>query len=441
MKYIVKFAKNKFEENKANHLCVGYEIEKKDRKETEKTKNTFLIAVIDRSGSMSSSSGIQSNYNKKLHFDNLSYQSYESTKSKLTCAKEATKNVLNLLKKDDKFAVVAFDSSVSLIQSPISIPSKETNSYDKIISKIKSNISNIETKGITNISDALKLAMSLIDDEDKEIYNCKVILLSDGEANVGYQNAEEFIPLMSDFVKHNISVSSIGLGLDYNLALMETISGNSGGMFYHIQDANVIEDLFIKELKLTRDIVVKNAKIMIKVPKDCEIGNNLNRYNQINSDGYIEIELGNIFTDKQIYLEVNNNSKETKSFDFEVEFYEEESLVNVVAISIDVAGKNEKIIEDNDLIKHILELVKDNYVLNASTAYSSSNSKAVQQAYNACSATINNISSSYCCCDTAMTTSQLNELNDKYTTGALQEDDNRKLFATSSCSVRNGSIK
>src|SRR4029450_1790476 len=66
----------------------------------------------------------------------------------------------------------------------------------------------------------------------------RIILLSDGQANVGPSSPGDLGNLGASLIKEGISVTTLGLGLDYNEDLMTQLARRSDGNHYFIENSS-----------------------------------------------------------------------------------------------------------------------------------------------------------------------------------------------------------
>jgi Ca-activated chloride channel family protein len=100
---------------------------------------------------------------------------------------------------------------------------------------------------------------------DKEKIN-RVILLSDGIANVGPSSAADLANLGRELGEEGISVSTIGLGDDYNEDLMTALAEASRANYYYVKDAEKLPDIFAEELGTVKSVVARNLRLIITLP-------------------------------------------------------------------------------------------------------------------------------------------------------------------------------
>jgi Ca-activated chloride channel family protein len=101
--------------------------------------------------------------------------------------------------------------------------------------------------------------------EDRRFVN-RVILLSDGLANVGPSSPEELGRLGASLMKEGISVTTIGLGLGFNEDLMTRLAQRSDGNTYFVEDSRDLPRIFASELGDVLNVVARHVVIEIEFP-------------------------------------------------------------------------------------------------------------------------------------------------------------------------------
>ncbi|MFZ3579178.1 VWA domain-containing protein, partial [Virgibacillus sp. DJP39] len=138
--------------------------------------------------------------------------------------KTATKNFLDLLKEQDRAAVVDFDSYGRIIVNL-------TNNKEKIRVAIDS----IDSVGGTNLYQGVKKAVDELVSKSTDDNLKYVVFLTDGD---GYWN-DSAIQYAKD---HNVVIYTIGLGYGVNQALLERIATETGGKYYFASHASELEN-------------------------------------------------------------------------------------------------------------------------------------------------------------------------------------------------------
>src|SRR5687767_9788241 len=75
----------------------------------------------------------------------------------------------------------------------------------------------------------------------------RVILLSDGLANVGIIDPSQIAALAQRIRENSVSVSTMGVGVDFNETLMANVADHSGGNYYYISKDVNMADVFRRE--------------------------------------------------------------------------------------------------------------------------------------------------------------------------------------------------
>lgn len=192
-----------------------------------------LSIVLDRSGSMSG--------------------------QKIENAKDAAIEALRRLGQGDICSVVIYDHNVETI-----IPAQSAANIEWIESRIHS----IMPGGNTALFGGISQGASEIRKNLDRGYVNRIILLSDGIANVGPSSPEDLGRLGAALLKEDISVTTIGVGTDYNEDLMARLSQNSDGNTYFVESSHDLPRIFTAELGDVLDVVAKRVKVIVECPAD-----------------------------------------------------------------------------------------------------------------------------------------------------------------------------
>ncbi|MCB1203469.1 MAG: VWA domain-containing protein, partial [Verrucomicrobiae bacterium] len=104
---------------------------------------------------------------------------------------------------------------------------------------------------------------------DREHIN-RVLLLSDGIANVGPCSNREIARLGHELAKQGRSVTTIGLGEDYNEDLMTALAEASDANYYYVADAEALPGVFENELGELQSVVARGLVLEISFPEGVE---------------------------------------------------------------------------------------------------------------------------------------------------------------------------
>ena len=192
-----------------------------------------LALVIDRSGSMSG--------------------------EKIARAREAALEAVRQLAPDDIVALIAYDSSVQTL-----VPAQRVGDGRRLeaaICRIEAGGNTALHGGVTRGAAELRRHL-----EDRRYIN-RVILLSDGLANVGPSSPEELARLGTALGREGISVTTVGLGLGYNEDLMTRLAQRSDGNTYFVEHSGDLPRIFAAELGDVLNVVARRVVIEIEFPE------------------------------------------------------------------------------------------------------------------------------------------------------------------------------
>lgn len=192
-----------------------------------------LAIVLDRSGSMSG--------------------------AKLEQAKQAALLLVDQLDADDVLSLVVYESEVEVV-----LPATRLGDRRREVRRL---IERIETGGSTALYGGVEEgSRQLREFLGKERIN-RVLLLSDGIANVGPSDNRSIAGLGQRIAREGMSVTTIGLGSDYNETLMTALAEASDANYYHIADIETLPEVFEKELGELQSIVAREVVIEIRCPE------------------------------------------------------------------------------------------------------------------------------------------------------------------------------
>jgi Ca-activated chloride channel family protein len=174
---------------------------------------------------------------------------------KLARAREAAIKAIGLLQSGDIVSVVTYDSVVNVVVPATKVSDKQ--SIYRAIRRIRDGGSTALFAGVSKGASEVRKFL------DKNRVN-RVVLLSDGLANVGPSTPTELGQLGSSLGKEGISVTTIGLGLGYNEDLMTQLAGMSDGHHAFVQNSADLNRIFAAEFNTALTVVANQFNITIR---------------------------------------------------------------------------------------------------------------------------------------------------------------------------------
>ncbi|MEO0536791.1 MAG: VWA domain-containing protein [Cyanobacteria bacterium P01_A01_bin.123] len=160
--------------------------------------------------------------------------------AKISYAKEAACYAVEQLLPGDRVSVTLFDTHVKTI-----VPSTPATQKVKIIEAIRQvRVGSSTALHAGWVEGGMQVGYHL----SAEQLN-RVILLSDGLANVGETNPDAIANDVHGLTRRGISTTTLGVGNDYSEDLLEAMARSGDGNFYHIESPQQLPDIFQTELQ------------------------------------------------------------------------------------------------------------------------------------------------------------------------------------------------
>ena len=214
------------------------------------------------------------------------------TGEKLHKAKLAAKMAVEQLRDHDLLSVVAYDDVVT-----VPIPAAKVNDRASIQSRIQS----IQSGGTTALfAGVSKGAAELRKHHDRRQVN-RIVLLSDGIANVGPSSPEQLAELGESLAKEGIAVTTIGLGLNYNEDLLTRLAVASQGNHSFVAEPEQLHEAFEREFGKGLSVVAQGLHLGLQFAPWVKPVRVLNAKADILEDR-VELEIGQLYSGRESYL-------------------------------------------------------------------------------------------------------------------------------------------
>ena len=196
----------------------------------EHRKDATLTFVIDVSGSM-----------KK--------------ENRLELVKKALKLLVYQLRPTDKVGIVVYGSHGRLV-----LPHTGIGRRTEILAAINS----LRPGGSTNAEEGLRIGYDLAWRNASVNHINRVILCSDGVANVGKTGPDAILKEIRTYVDKGITLSTVGFGMgNYNDVLMERLADTGNGNYAYVDTLSEAKRIFVENVTGTLQLIAKDAKIQV----------------------------------------------------------------------------------------------------------------------------------------------------------------------------------
>ena len=170
------------------------------------------------------------------------------------------KSTLNLLSKqlraEDSISIVTYSGSTKVV-----LPATRGNDT----AKIQAAINGLQAAGSTNGEDALKLAYAQASKSLKKGSINRILMLTDGDFNVGISDVDDMLDLVKANRNRGISLSTIGFGRgNLNDYMMEQMADSGNGNYSYIDSLTEAKKVLSDELASTFNTVASDVKIQVE---------------------------------------------------------------------------------------------------------------------------------------------------------------------------------
>jgi Ca-activated chloride channel family protein len=230
-----------------------------------------LSLVIDRSGSMAG--------------------------KPLQQALRAAEALADQLNADDVLSIVVYDDKVDTLLPPQKVTDKAA---------IRSLLHKVRAGGTTNLSGGwLRGCEHVQATADPEMIR-RVLLLSDGQANVGVTDSALLIRTARQKADAGIVTTTLGFGANFNEDLMIGMAQAAGGNFYFIQSPDDAADVFRIEVESLSAVVAQNLTVTLTPRPGVQVAHVLSSGRVDDKEGTLTLTLGDVYDneDKRLALEI-----------------------------------------------------------------------------------------------------------------------------------------
>jgi Ca-activated chloride channel family protein len=179
---------------------------------------------------------------------------------KIDLARRSLRILVDNLKDGDTVSLVTYAGNTRVVLPPTGLEHKHT---------ILGAIDDLTAGGSTAMASGIELAYRQAAKNLGSGRISRVIVLSDGDANVGPTSHEEILHTIAGHVKEGVTLSTIGFGMgNYKDSTMEQLANKGNGNNYYIDGISQARRVFQQQLGSTLEVVAKDVKLQVDFDKD-----------------------------------------------------------------------------------------------------------------------------------------------------------------------------
>lgn len=202
----------------------GYQVDPEQRADAN------LVFVIDVSGSM-------------------------DREERLEAVKLALFDLIDELRPEDEVGIVIYSTEAYVLLEPTAVQEA---------GKIKDAIAILRPLETTNVEAGLRLGYNMATENYDPASINRIILCSDGVANVGETDPHGILPLVREKAQDGITLTAVGFGLgNYNDVLMEQLADEGDGQYYYVDSYPEARRIFVEKLTSTLVTIARDVKVQV----------------------------------------------------------------------------------------------------------------------------------------------------------------------------------
>lgn len=179
-----------------------------------------------------------------------------SSRGKIDMVKKSMDAVVKNLRDDDSVAIVTYAGRTEEVLGATKGSDKRT---------IYRAIADLRTGGGTNMGSGMELAYRNANKFLGDGRNARVVVMSDGDANIGRTRHGSILDAVKGYVSEGVTLSTVGYGTgNYNDHLMEQLANAGNGNYSYIDSQEAIDKVFGQDLVGTLEVIAKDVKIQVE---------------------------------------------------------------------------------------------------------------------------------------------------------------------------------
>lgn len=202
----------------------------------------------------------------------------------------AARDIVHALGPEDQLTIISYGNDVTVDASLAAMTPENRGHFLRTIDRL-------QVEGGTNLSGGYETGHAHLLPADPNAIN-RVLLLSDGRANAGVTDRVELRRLVSDGLERGVSLTTLGVGLDYDELMMQDLARSGAGNYYFIDDSEEISRVMDREFQGLSSAVARNTTLRLRAVEGAVI-RSIEGFAYRESNGEIVVDLDAFFADQQ----------------------------------------------------------------------------------------------------------------------------------------------
>jgi Ca-activated chloride channel homolog len=211
---------------------------------------------------------------------------------KIELARRAVDHALRLLRSDDRFSLVVYDSQIEVV-------AESTLATHQACAQARGRLEAIQPRGTTDLCGGWLAGCEQVARYLESEAPGRCLLLTDGLANQGVTDREEIVTHVRELRRRGVVTSTFGVGADFDERLLEQMADAGAGHFYFIERSAQIPDLFASELGETLEVVASRVALTIQTPNGLR-AEVLNQFPTVVEPGRVTVQFGDLVSGQEL---------------------------------------------------------------------------------------------------------------------------------------------
>lgn len=208
--------------------------------------------------------------------------------AKIESARMAAASFIDNLAQGDIVSLYAFSGDVRELSPPVVVD-------DQTRAALIDRVRRLYASGGTNLWGGLRAGQSATASAPASHPVRRVVVISDGRANVGPSSASEFGDLAAASTENGTQITAIGVGLDYDESTLGALAVRSAGRLYHLEQPEQMAAILQDELQMLSRTVATNAVIEF-VPAEGVVVEGTDQLRLDRSGDRVRIPVGSLYS-------------------------------------------------------------------------------------------------------------------------------------------------